>query len=399
MTEIKEVENKNSFSTLEVVIITIITVIVSFSLGCFITDHLSNKTKVKSNKYTKKIIKYYDYIIDNYYEDVDKDKLATGAINGMLESLGDDYSYVLKGEDADNFDIELEGAYHGVGIEIVNDKDGNIVIYNTFKNSPAAKAGLKAGDIVKKVNGKTYKSTSELAKYIRKESSNQITITVLRDKKEKEFTINKSNVTIDSVVSKTFEKNNKKIGYIYISIFSNSTAEQFEKELKKLESKKIDSLIIDVRDNSGGHLTTATKIISMFLDSKHIIYQTDTKGKIEKFYSNGKETKKYKIVVLQNRNSASASEMLSAALKEEYGAIVVGENSYGKGTVQEMSNLSKETEFKITTKRWLTPKGNSINKKGVATDFDVKLSDEYKKDPSDKNDNQLQKAIEEISKK
>lgn len=396
--QVKE-ETKNSFSSLEVIILIIIAVIVSFGLGSFITYNINVKDSKKTNKYTENINKYYQYIIDNYYEDVDKSKLASGAIKGMLESLGDEYTYVLGEEDADNFDIELEGEYQGIGIEIVTNNKDEIIIYNVLNNSPAAKAGLKVGDIIKEVDGIAYKDSKEIANYIRNDASHIIKIKVIRDGKEKEFATKKESVTIDSVMSKTFTKNKKKIGYIYISIFSNSTTKQFKDKLKKLEEKDIDALIIDVRDNSGGHLTTATKIISMFLDSSHIIYQTDTKGKIEKFYSNGKQTKKYPIAVLQNSNSASASEMLSAALKEEYKALVVGETSYGKGTVQELTNISKDTELKITTKKWLTPKGNSINKKGVVADIEVKLSDDYKEKPSDDNDNQLQKAIEEIAKK
>ena len=135
------------------------------------------------------------------------------------------------------------------------------------------------------------------------------------------------------------------------------------------------------------------------MDSKHVIYQTETKGIVKKYYSNGDVTKKYPIVILQNGNSASASEMLSAALKEEYGAITVGETSYGKGTVQELLDLDDDVEYKITTKKWLTPKGNWINKKGVSVDVEVSLSEEYIENPSEDNDNQLIKALEEIVKK
>jgi len=182
-------------------------------------------------------------------------------------------------------------------------------------------------------------------------------------------------------------------------LFSNIAYKQFAEELEKLEKDDIDSLIIDVRDNSGGHLSTAVNIISLFLNSKHVIYQTETKGEIEKFYSKGNETKKYPIVVLQNKNSASASEMLSSTLKEEYGATIVGEVSYGKGTVQELLDLNDDIEYKITTKKWLTPKGNWINKKGVSVDVEVSLDDKYYENPSDETDNQLQKALEEIIKK
>ena len=397
----KKIVEKKTFSTLEVIILIIISVIVSLAIGCLLTYNLNKQSYSTLSNNKKKILKQYDYIVDNYYEKVDEKKLSDGAIKGMLESLGDDYSYLIDEESSDNFDIELEGEYKGIGIEIYKDNDSNLVIGKVFEKSPANKAGLKEGDIILEVDGTDCSKTepSKIAEYIRKGTKKTFTIKIDRKGTKKEFTINKDTVTIKSVTSKTFNKNNKLVGYIYIGLFSNNAYEQFNNALNELESKKIDALIIDVRDDSGGHLTTATKILSLFLDRRHIIYQTNTKGKIEKFYSSGKVTKKYPIVVLQNNNSASASELLSAALKEEYGAIIIGETSFGKGTVQELNDISENTEFKITTKEWLTPKGNSINKKGVNPDYEVKLSDNYYKDPSDSNDNQLQKALEIITKK
>ena len=394
----KNIKNKveNSFSTVEVVVLIIMSVIVSFITGCLITNNLNKSSKQLYNEDIKKIVKNYNYIIDNYYEDVDKKKLINGAISGMLASLGDDYTYAFDENDSERFNKELDGEYQGLGVGIVSIEGKGIVIYDVFKNSPAEKAGLKVGDIVLKIDNVSF---IDISNYVSKSSNTEFKVTIKRDNKEQTYTINKELVTIDSVLSKTFKKNGKKIGYIYISIFSKTSQKQFKEQLTKLEKEKIDSLIIDVRDNSGGHLTTAVDLISQFLDSKHIIYQTDTKGVIRKFYSNGKKTKKYPIVILQNKNSASASEMLSAALKEEYGATVVGETSFGKGTVQELLDTDKDIEFKITTKRWLTPKGNSINKKGVAVDVEVSLSEEYQNNPSDETDNQLQKALEVISKK
>lgn len=157
-------------------------------------------------------------------------------------------------------------------------------------------------------------------------------------------------------------------------------------------------MVIDVRDNSGGHLTTAVSILSLLLDKTHVIYQTQTKETTEKFYSTGKETKSYPIVVLQNAQSASASELLSIALQEEYGATVIGEVSYGKGTVQELVNADS-AEYKFTTKKWLSPKGNWIQKKGVIPDIVVTLDQNYIDNPSEKNDNQLQTAIDYLSSK
>lgn len=398
---LKQIETKNSFSTVEVIVLIIISVIVSLAIGSIVTSKLNKNKIVNNDKDLEKFADTYNDIIDNYYMDVDKEELLNSAVKGMLESLEDDYSYLIDEEESDTFDIQLDGEYEGIGIEIIGLTTGEVYINDVFEDSPADKGGLKVGDRIKKIDSMecTDKTVNDISEYIRKGNKSEFIIIVERDSKEKEIKIKREKVTIKAVTSKIFEKENKKVGYIYIEIFSNIAYKQFKEELKKLEKDKVDSLIIDVRDNTGGHLSTAVNIISLFLDSKHLIYQTDTKGKIEKFYSKGNETKKYPIVILQNSNSASASEMLSAALKEEYGATIIGEKSYGKGTVQELIDLSDDVEYKITTKKWLTPKGNWINKKGVSVDFEVSLNEEYYENPNDENDNQLQKALEEIIKK
>lgn len=414
----KKIEKKNltkttkknkkyeTFNILEVSVLIIITVIVSLIMGSTITYNL-NKNKINpEEKELKKFIDNYHYIVKNYYEDIDKEKILNNALNGMLSSLEDDYSYLIDENDSQTFNIQLEGEYEGIGIEIIGTTD-SVIINRVFEFSPADKAGLKPGDIILKIDGNNFakkdsskiSNSSEISKYIRNNKKNVFDIEIKRDNEIKKITIKREKVTIKAVSSKTYNKEDKKVGYIKIDIFSNIAALQFKSELEKLEKDNIDSLIIDVRNNSGGHLTTATKIISEFLDSKHIIYQTDTKGKIKKYYSSGNKTKKYPIAILQNNESASASEMLSASLKEEYGAIVVGEVSYGKGTVQELIGITNDIEYKITTKKWLTPKGNWINKKGVSVDYEVNLNEEYNENPTDENDNQLKKALEEIIKK
>ena len=183
-----------------------------------------------------------------------------------------------------------------------------------------------------------------------------------------------------------------------MSIFANNTAEQFSKELTKLEKKDIDSLIIDLRSNTGGYLQTATTMTSEFLDTSHPIYQIQKNDKTSKYYSRGKTTKKYKIIVLVNESSASAAEVMTSALQEQYGATVIGTKTYGKGTVQELQKLSNGNEYKVTTKNWLTSKGKWIDGTGIEPDIKVELNDAYSDNPSTENDNQLKKAIQEASK-
>ena len=392
--------DQNYFSVVEVIVLIIATAIVSLVTGSIVTYNL-NKNKInESDKYLKKFIKNYNYVLDNYYKKINKNELINGAIKGMVSTLGDEYSYVIENDESENFNIQLEGEYKGVGIEIVNISD-KIVVYGVFEDSPADKAGLKVGDIITKIDDVECKgmSTSDLSQYIRKGDKNSFKLTIIRDNEEKNIILNKELVVIKAVKSKIYNRNGKKVGYISINIFSNKAVGQFNNELNKLEKEKIDALVIDVRNNSGGHLTTATKLISLFLDSSHVIYQTNTKGKIKKYYSSGTSTKKYPVVVLQNHLSASASEMLSAALKEEYNATIVGETSYGKGSVQELLNVDSNVEYKITTKLWLSPKGNSINGIGVKADVEVSMNQEYSDNPTEEKDNQLQEALDIASKK
>ena len=389
--------NHNSFKTTEVLFLIILTAMISLLVGYLLNNKNINLSSNDAN--LKEIIDNYNYIVENYYETIDKSKVVSGAIDGMINSLGDEYSQLLEENTSSNFYINLEGSYDGIGIEITNNDDNNIVIVGVLENSPAEKAGLKSGDIVKQIDDKSFENCDikELTKYIKENRKKSYHLVILRGNNEMEFDISKDEVTIKSVLSKVFEKENKKIGYIYISVFSNSTSKQFKSVLKELEDQNIDSLIIDVRENSGGHLTTAVSLLSNFLDSSHVIYQTEKNGKKTKFYSTGDQTKKYSIVVLQNKNSASASELLGSTLKEEYGATVIGETSYGKGTIQEVVKLKNGDTYKFTTKKWLTPKGNWIHEKGVEPDIKVSLDENYQNNPCDETDNQLQTAIDYLS--
>ncbi len=393
-------ESKNTFHTSEVVFLIIITCIVSIFMGITISSRFVPKAVTKQeNEFVSKILEHYQYIKDNYYEEVDDTTLLNGAIAGMVDALDDPYSTFIDEINSDNFNMSLNGNYSGIGIEITNNTDGNIQIVGVFPSSPAAQAGLQANDIVTAIDGTDMlgKDKSELTKYVKEKKLDQFTLTVLRGEENIEVTVKKTVVEIPSVSSKLYEQNGKKIGYIYFSIFSNTTDRQFQNELKSLEEQGIDSLVIDVRENSGGHLTTAINIVSLFLDQTKVIYQIEMKDEITKYYSKGNETKSYPIVVLQNNNSASASELLSAALKESYGATVIGETSYGKGTVQELVEGKDGVEYKFTTKKWLTPNGNWIHKKGITPDIEVKLDVNYFANPTDATDNQLQEAIRYLS--
>lgn len=382
-----------------VVVTCVVGVLVGFLLG--IKSTKSEKVTIKSDDSNSlnKFVETYRYILDNYYgdEEISEDKLLEAALNGMLESI-DDKNTVYMDEDAsENFNITLEGSYQGLGVEIGNEiSTGNIIIIGVFKDSPADKAGLKSGDRLLKIDGEdiTEQTSSYFAKYVKTADKTNFELVILRDGKEQTINVTREKVIIQSVLSKTFEKNNKKIGYIYVSIFANNTYNQFKKELEELEKSGIDALIIDFRDNSGGHMSSANNMLSLFLDSSKVIFQLQDKNSTEKVYSSGKLTKEYPIVLLANNNSASSSEIVIAGLKDNLGAKLVGEKTFGKGTVQELQTLPSGAQYKFTIKKWLTPNGICINKVGIEPDYEIELSDEYSKNPSDETDNQLQKALE-----
>ena len=390
-------EYMSPFKTSEVITLLLLTCLVSLLMGGIVVYRINYNNSKNIDKELKEFIDNYDYITSNYYDDIDKSNLIDSAIAGMLNSLDKNSSYV--GTDDDSFNIYLEGNYKGIGIEIyVNDK-GELVIHKVIDNSPAAAAGLKDEDILVSIAGKKVEGleTSEITKII-KSQKKKFEVVYLRDGKEHTTLVEVSDVFLNSVFSKIIEKNDNKIGYIRISIFASNTGTQFKSELDKMEKDGIDNLIIDLRENSGGHLTTAEEIISLFLDSTHPIYQIESKGKTRKYYSKGKRDTDMKIVLLVNGGSASASEVLTSALKEQLGSVVVGEKTYGKGTVQELQTLPSGGKYKLTTKTWITSKGKKVDKKGIEPDVQVSLDDNYYKDPNDENDLQLQKAIDEIVK-
>lgn len=386
---------KKNFNYKEVIFLVILTCVVSLWMGNAIKLN-KIEPKTESDDYLKEFEENYQYILDNYYDEVNKEAIIKGAISGMVNALGDDYSVAINDESSNNFNTRLTGSYSGIGIEIVNDNNYNIIISDVFEDTPAAKAGLQVMDVILSIDDVDFsnKKTSELTDYIKESNKEKYIIKVKRGTEELSFEIERQLIQIKSIYSELKEIDDHKIGYIYISVFASNTADQFKAAVESLEKQGMDSLIIDVRYNTGGHLTSAVEILSYLLSSDKVIYQIESKGITTKYYSKGSETKTYPIVVLQNKSSASASELLSAALKEEYGATIIGEVSYGKGTVQELVTLTDGTQYKFTTKKWLTPKGNWINGVGVSVDIEEALSKEYENNPTEENDNQLQRAIQ-----
>lgn len=394
----KEIDVRSAFTIWEVIVIIFISVLFGIVIGFIITYGRGPLSVGRENSRINEVISTYNNILDNYYKDASEDKLADGAIKGMIESLDDPYSVYMNKSTTNNFNETVDGSFIGIGVTVLYEERYNKII-EVNEKGPADKAGLKVDDIILEVGGKSAEDIcgDDLAALIRGKKGTKVDILVERGGKKKKFTVVRDVIEVESVISTNFLRDGKKIGYLNITSFAANTAGQFSKKLKSLEKKKIDSLIIDVRDNPGGHLLQAKEILSKFFDKKTVLYQIETKNTDEKVYSNSREKRTYPIVILTNSGSASASEVLVSCFKENYkNSMIIGEKTYGKGTVQKSKSLANGTSIKYTTQSWLTSKGRSINDVGIEPDLEVSQDAEYYKVPNYDNDKQLQEALDKI---
>lgn len=387
------------FAVLIMIVSVFLTVVVMQEVG--ISEKSSNSNITKLDSSLEEFEEVYDLINDSYYKDVDKKAIIEGAINGMLEALNDPHTSYFNKAETDNFNEVMNGSYEGIGAEISLDQDGNVIVFSVFKNSPAAEVGLKFNDKILEVNDKSTKgmNTTEVVSLIKDKEKKNAKIKINRDGEEMTFDVEKRVVIIESVESKIYNVNNKKIGYVIINTFANNTYDQFRTNIENLEKENISGLVIDVRGNSGGYLHSVTNMLDMFLPKGTISYQIADKKTTYKYTATTSESRNYPIAVLVNKSSASASEILAIGLKESYDADVVGTYTYGKGTVQTTKDLSSGGMIKYTIQKWLSPKGNWINDVGVKPTYEVELSKDYENNPTDENDNQLQKALNVVANK
>lgn len=401
-------QSDNKFKFTEVMFIVFITSIFSVFAGISYgkikysnSVNINNFSNDEKSTELENFIKQYKYIIANYYDSdkIDEKELLKIALESILNELGisDEYSKYMEQDEYDQLNINLDGEYEGIGISVYkDDESGYFVISDILENSPASKSDVKKEDYVISIDGKLTKDmeTSEFSKYVIDSKDKNFVLKLKRGDDEFNINLTKEKIDLKSVDSKIIERGDLKIGYISMSIFASNTYEQFKKNLSSLEEQNIDCLIIDLRDNTGGHLSQVTKIISLFVEKKKVIYQLQKDDKKVKYYSTGLSDKDYPIVFLGNELTASASEVFIMSLKENLGAKLIGTKTYGKGTVQELVELTNGDQYKLTTKKWLSPNGVWINDtKGIKPDVEVRMEDEYYINPSEKTDNQLESAI------
>lgn len=345
-------------------------------------------------------IEYLEKMIDQeYLGEVDNAEMAEGIYAGLVYGLGDVYSRYYTADEYAQETASTDGAYAGIGVSIQKNKNGGVQIAECYEGGPGAEAGLQTGDVITAINDTdvTDMELSDVVSLIRENKDKTIVLTVFRENEEKsrEISVDVTDVELPSVFG---EMLNKKTGYIQITQFTGVTPQQYKDMFVELKDKGMERLVIDLRDNPGGLLTSVCDILREILPEGLIVYTEDKYGNREEETCDGKHQLDMPLAVLVNENSASASEIFAGAVQDHEVGTIVGTTTYGKGVVQELRQLSDGSAVKLTVSNYYTPNGNSINKVGIKPDVEVKLASELlnKDEITHEEDNQLQKALNVI---
>ena len=345
-------------------------------------------------------IEYLEKMIDQeYLGEVDNAEMAEGIYAGLVYGLGDVYSRYYTADEYAQETASTDGAYAGIGVSIQKNKNGGVQIAECYEGGPGAEAGLQTGDVITAINDTdvTDMELSDVVSLIRENKDKTIVLTVFRENEEKsrEISVDVTDVELPSVFGEMLDK---KTGYIQITQFTGVTPQQYKDMFAELKDKGMERLVIDLRDNPGGLLTSVCDILREILPEGLIVYTEDKYGNREEENCDGKHQLDMPLAVLVNENSASASEIFAGAVQDHEVGTIVGTTTYGKGVVQELRQLSDGSAVKLTVSNYYTPNGNSINKVGIKPDVEVKLASELlnKDEITHEEDNQLQKALNVI---
>ncbi len=390
-------KRKENYSGTEVVFLSFMTLLLGLLLGVILCYCKVNLLDTSDSK-LQEIISTYNDLVNNHTPKVDKDKLVNNAISGMLDSLDDPYQSFMDKTETESFKHNLEGYYHGYGITITEDcveETRNIKIIEVFEDSPAELAGIRAGDIILRIDEFVAEDAElqDVIDYLDSCKDKKVNFIVQRDKEKLSFEVKKSKVVIKSVHSEKIGD----IGYIEISDFASNTGEQFNEALKELKNNNIKSLMIDLRDNNGGYISQVDEVLEPFFKKNTVLYKIESNNNVSKVKATNKDSMDLPVVILINDNTASAAEIVASCFKDNYAKVtLVGQKTYGKGTIQKTVDLSTGSTIKYTTDKWLTSKGKWLNHDkgiGVKPDFEVV------KDEAKDGDEQFEKGRELLNKK
>lgn len=345
-------------------------------------------------------IEYLEKLIDQeYLGEVDNDEMAEGVYAGLVYGLGDVYSRYYTADEYAQETASTDGAYAGIGVSIQKNKNGGVQIAECYEGGPGAEAGLQTGDVITAINDTdvTDMELSDVVSMIRENKDKTIVLTVLRENEDssREISVDVTDVELPSVSGEMIDEST---GYIQITQFTGVTPQQYKDTFAELKDKGMERLVIDLRDNPGGLLTSVCDILREILPEGLIVYTEDKYGNREEETCDGKNKLEMPLAVLVNENSASASEIFAGAVQDHRVGTIVGTTTYGKGVVQELRQLSDGSAVKLTVSNYYTPNGNSINKVGIKPDVEVKLASVLlnKDEITHEEDNQLQKALNVI---
>lgn len=345
-------------------------------------------------------IEYLEKLIDQeYLGEVDNDEMAEGVYAGLVYGLGDVYSRYYTADEYAQETASTDGAYAGIGVSIQKNKNGGVQIAECYEGGPGAEAGLQTGDVITAINDTdvTDMELSDVVSMIRENKDKTVVLTVLRENEDssREISVDVTDVELPSVSGEMIDEST---GYIQITQFTGVTPQQYKDTFAELKDKGMERLVIDLRDNPGGLLTSVCDILREILPEGLIVYTEDKYGNREEETCDGKNKLDMPLAVLVNENSASASEIFAGAVQDHGVGTIVGTTTYGKGVVQELRQVSDGSAVKLTVSNYYTPNGNSINKVGIKPDVEVKLASVLlnKDEITHEEDNQLQKALNVI---
>ena len=368
-----------------------------------VSNKVENSSELMSDtKKYESLFMVRDTLLKKYDGEINDDALLEGAIKGMTNALGDPYTVFLNSEEFDKLMKESQGSLDGIGVQ-VGAIENKIVIIAPIKDSPSDKAGLLCGDIIEKIDGTVYsgEQLNEAVSYITSPERDQVKLTIKRkDENSFDVKVKKEEIKIKSLEG---EMVNSNIGYIKIDTFMNeNTASDFKDKIKELEDKGMKGLILDLRNNPGGLLSEAIGVASQFIPKDNVItYTIDKYENKNESLSVGGIAQGMPLVVLVDNGSASASEVVTGALRDYKAATIVGKTTFGKGIVQQPFKFKNGIGgLKVTVSKYYTPNGENIHKKGITPDFEVEITEDINKADYDKSkDEQLNFAIEKIKEK